>query len=112
AASDTTAHSWDAGCAATDVADRSRVRTGRQRISIVDSEGRVYGSGGIAGAAPVAHRPCQRRRHLALGLAEQRVPDVEHQDHAQLLAVVARLVLDGVVEDPALALAPGLRVVT
>ena len=40
-----------------------------------------------------------------------RVPDVEDQDDPQLVAVIARLVLDRVVEDPRLAGDPLTRIV-
>ena len=64
-------------------------------------------SGRLARRAPPSARrvPAGRRRHrfneLALGQRQQRIPQIEDQHDAQLVAVVARFVLDRVVEDRA-----------
>ncbi len=62
---------------------------------------------GVAtGIAERVHAGAERRDQRALGRRQVRVPDVEHQDDAKLVAVVARLVLDGVVEHPGFARHP------
>ena len=60
------------------------------------------GRDGRTGCEP-ARAGGQRSDELALGRLEQRIPQVEDQDDAQLVAVVVRFVLDRVVEDQRLA---------
>jgi hypothetical protein len=59
---------------------------------------RRSGTSATALHAELAQGRGQRPHHVALGRGQQRVPHVEDQHHAQLVAVVARLVLDAVVE--------------
>src|SRR5690606_1766998 len=56
-------------------------------------------SAGSTELLPRGHDPGHQ---APLHLGEQRVPDVEHENDAGLVAVIARLVLDAVVEHPGL----------